>query len=143
MPPKKNKEVKKIILKSSISKPTSVSFAEGAEILKLAIEAENSNTVTFDQILNNCSINSLNTIENYLRHGKTTIPKKLEAFGEFTSEVSRMVKLREYLDCQIQKSSDLIHDEIIKSCGGSPDDFDIELLKSKVSKLIGKSTMSD
>eukprot|EP00438_Fugacium_kawagutii_P005083 Skav216439 [mRNA] locus=scaffold2689:38255:38680:+ [translate_table: standard] len=141
MPPKRNhKEVKKIALKNG-SKSASISLADGTEILKLAVEAESSSSVSFNKILNNCSLDALNSIEDYLAHGKTTIPKKIEAFGEFTSEVSRMVQLRDYLDVQIQKASDLIHDEIIKVCGG--DQFDIEILKSKVSKQIGRVSMTD
>ena len=69
---------------------------------------------------------------------KTPIQKKLENIGLFTKDIQKMNKMKDFLEMSIQRSLDLIHDECIHSCGGSPECFDVENLKSKVSETIGE-----
>ena len=138
MSPKRQvKETKKLTLKKE-SPPVQLDLQEAGVILKMALEANTAKNLSFDNILGNCSLETLKKMDIYVRHNKTNVSKKLETIGSYTNDVSQMLKLRQFLDENIQKSTDLIHDSIIEGCGGSCEDFDIEILKSKISVKIGE-----
>eukprot|EP00435_Cladocopium_sp_Y103_P022818 s2835_g5.t1 len=134
------KETKKIQLKLKPKNEKVIDKNEANKIVDIALNAKSSSSITFRNFLDGCDLDSLNRLDEYLRHDKTPMARKLEALALFTGDVVRLNALKDLCETAAQQISDLIHDTVIKECGGNdnPEEFDVELLKSKVSKKIGE-----
>ncbi|CAJ1460683.1 unnamed protein product [Effrenium voratum] len=139
MPPKKN-ATKKIVLKSSTKKATSVATHDVECALKAASNALKMDSVDFDSFIQCFPLASLNDLMKYLRHDRTNLAKKIECVALFDPDVKKMMKLRDYLDNAINKSCDIVHDAIVNACSDEDNNFDINSLYDKVNVRIGVQT---
>ena len=138
------KETKKIQLKLKPKNEKVIDKTEANQIVEIALNAKSSKPVSFDSSLAGCNLDSLNRLDEYLRHDKSPLARKLESMALFTDDVVRLNALKDLCESATQQISDLIHDTVIKECGGNdnPENFDVEVLKSKVCKRIGEISSS-
>eukprot|EP00438_Fugacium_kawagutii_P012406 Skav215460 [mRNA] locus=scaffold1089:3197:3601:- [translate_table: standard] len=115
---------------------------ESVAVLRNAHHINSSSTVDLDKMFRECSQDELKEFDHFLRHDRTNTIKKVETYGKYLPPVMKMVKLRDWIDEVIQKSCDIINDETVKTCGGTPDDFDFEDLKAMISEKIGEKSSS-
>ena len=91
----------------------------------------------FEKMVNDCEVDALQELDEFLRRGKTNTPFKLESFAKYLSSVKKIENLRDWLDETIRKACEQLHDQAINKFGGNPDDFDFEEMKGYISQKLG------